>query len=50
MRERDLPNLWIPGLSRFVEVAEIPMLQTGKLDLTGIRAVANERFVQSQSE
>ena len=50
MRERDLPNLWIPGLSRFIEVAEIPMLQTGKLDLTGIRAVANERFAPSQSE
>jgi acyl-[acyl-carrier-protein]-phospholipid O-acyltransferase/long-chain-fatty-acid--[acyl-carrier-protein] ligase len=35
-----LPNLWIPGSSSFLEVTQIPLLGTGKLDLRGIRETA----------
>lgn len=39
-----LPNLWIPATDSYVEVEQIPVLGTGKLDLKGIRDVALERF------
>ncbi len=42
--ERDLPNLWIPGRDAFMQVDEIPILGTGKLDLKGIKLVAMEKF------
>ena len=35
-----LPTLWIPSHDGFIEVAEIPILGTGKLDLKGIKQVA----------
>jgi acyl-[acyl-carrier-protein]-phospholipid O-acyltransferase/long-chain-fatty-acid--[acyl-carrier-protein] ligase len=37
------PNLWIPSPDAFVEVAEIPVLGTGKLDLRGIKRLASEK-------
>ncbi|MEK6260004.1 MAG: acyl-[ACP]--phospholipid O-acyltransferase [Planctomycetota bacterium] len=39
----DLPNLWIPSQDSFLEVSEIPLLGTGKLDLRGIKQLALER-------
>ena len=39
-----LPNLWIPSAKSFLEVEEIPMLGTGKLDLRGIKETALEHF------
>lgn len=35
-----LPNLWLPGTEGFVEVPEIPLLGTGKLDLRGVKELA----------
>ncbi len=35
-----IPKLWIPSPNDFVEVDEIPVLGTGKLDLRGIRELA----------
>ena len=35
-----IPTLWIPSQDGFVEVAEIPVLGTGKLDLKGIKQMA----------
>jgi acyl-[acyl-carrier-protein]-phospholipid O-acyltransferase/long-chain-fatty-acid--[acyl-carrier-protein] ligase len=35
-----LPNLFIPAADGFVEVPELPILGTGKLDLRGIKAMA----------
>ena len=35
-----LPNLWIPGADSFLEVEQIPMLGTGKLDLKGLQQLA----------
>lgn len=38
-----LPNLWIPSNDAFVEVEEIPVLGTGKLDLRAMKQVALDR-------
>ncbi len=35
-----LPNLFIPAQDSFIEVEEIPMLGTGKLDLKGAKQMA----------
>ena len=40
LAETGLPTLWIPSHDGFVEVEEIPILGTGKLDLKGIKQVA----------
>lgn len=37
-----LPNLWIPKKDAWIKVAEIPVLGSGKLDLKGIRQLAEE--------
>jgi acyl-[acyl-carrier-protein]-phospholipid O-acyltransferase/long-chain-fatty-acid--[acyl-carrier-protein] ligase len=42
LKEAGLPNLWIPARQAFYEVAEMPMLGTGKLDLEGLKAMAME--------
>lgn len=38
--KEDLPNLWIPGMDSFIEVEEIPVLGTGKLDLRAMKQMA----------
>ena len=42
-----LPNLWIPSPDSFSEVAEIPVLGTGKLDLRAIKELALAKFVST---
>jgi acyl-[acyl-carrier-protein]-phospholipid O-acyltransferase/long-chain-fatty-acid--[acyl-carrier-protein] ligase len=44
LAEAGLPNLWIPSPENFVAVEEIPVLGTGKLDLKGVKALAQERL------
>ena len=39
-----LPNLWIPSRDSFLEVADIPHLGTGKVDLKGLKSLAIEKF------
>lgn len=39
-----LPNLWIPSTNSFLEVEEIPTLGSGKLDLKGIKKLAETHF------
>jgi acyl-[acyl-carrier-protein]-phospholipid O-acyltransferase/long-chain-fatty-acid--[acyl-carrier-protein] ligase len=39
-----LPNLFIPSAEGFVEVDQIPLLGTGKLDLRGIKALAEQKM------
>ena len=41
-----LPNLWIPAPDSFLQVEQIPVLGTGKLDLKAMRDVALEKFAQ----
>jgi acyl-[acyl-carrier-protein]-phospholipid O-acyltransferase/long-chain-fatty-acid--[acyl-carrier-protein] ligase len=41
-----LPKLWLPSASDFIKVEALPALGTGKLDLRGLRRVAEERLGQ----
>lgn len=40
LRASGLPNLWVPGREAFVEVDQIPILGTGKLDLRKLKETA----------
>ncbi|MBS0202159.1 MAG: MFS transporter [Planctomycetes bacterium] len=43
LAKEGLPNLWIPSTDSFIEVAEIPVLGTGKLDLRAMKQMALDR-------
>ena len=45
LQQRGLPNLWVPAADSFAEIAEMPMLGSGKLDLRRLGDMARERFV-----
>lgn len=47
LHEAGLPALWIPSPDSFVQVEQIPILGTGKLDLKALKAVAMERLAQA---
>ncbi len=38
--EAHIPNLWLPSADSFIEVPEIPILGTGKLDLKAVKELA----------
>lgn len=44
LNERGLPNLYIPSADSFLEIDEIPVLGTGKLDLKGVKEIALEKL------
>ncbi len=44
MSEAGLPNLYLPSEDSFLEVAEIPFLGSGKLDLKRLQECALENF------
>jgi acyl-[acyl-carrier-protein]-phospholipid O-acyltransferase/long-chain-fatty-acid--[acyl-carrier-protein] ligase len=44
MAQAGLPNLWIPSPDSFVQVDEIPVLGTGKLDLQRLKELAAMHF------
>lgn len=44
LQQAGFPNLWIPSADSFVEVDNIPLLGTGKLDLRGVNQKAIEHF------
>lgn len=39
-----LPNIWIPSTDSFMQVDELPLLGSGKLDLKALAAVALQQF------
>ena len=41
LRERDLPNLWIPKPENFIKVDALPLLGSGKLDLAALDRMAD---------
>jgi acyl-[acyl-carrier-protein]-phospholipid O-acyltransferase/long-chain-fatty-acid--[acyl-carrier-protein] ligase len=43
LNDKGLPNLWLPGERDFYEVAELPLLGSGKLDLKRIKEMALAR-------
>jgi len=46
LHEQGLPALWIPGADSFAEIAELPVLGSGKLDLKRLGDLARERFAE----
>lgn len=42
LRERKIPNLWIPKAENFIKIGELPMLGSGKLDLAGLAEMAKK--------
>lgn len=44
LREAGLPPLFIPSPDSFVEIDELPVLGTGKLNLKRVREIAREHF------
>ena len=42
LRERKIPNLWIPKAENFIKIGELPMLGSGKLDLARLSEMAKE--------
>jgi len=44
LRDKGLPNLWIPGADAFAPIEELPVLGSGKLDLKRLGEMARERF------
>lgn len=44
LQAADMPNLWIPTADSFLQVDEIPILGSGKLDLKGIATLAKLHF------
>jgi len=45
LQRAGLPNLYLPGADSFIEVEALPMIGTGKLDLRGIKRLAETTFV-----
>jgi len=43
LSEADIPNLWLPSADSFIEVPEIPVLGTGKLDLRALKQLALDK-------
>ena len=44
LKEAGLPNIFIPSEDSFLRVPEIPVLGSGKLDLKGLKVMAEEHF------
>lgn len=44
LQQAGLPNLWIPSQDSFLEMAEVPLLGTGKLDLKAVKDTAVQHF------
>lgn len=44
LKDKGLPNLWLPSADSFAQVDEIPILGTGKLDLKGLKETALAKF------
>ncbi len=42
LRERALPNLWIPKREDFVHIDRLPLLGSGKLDVQSLKRMADE--------
>jgi len=42
--QRGLPKLWVPSAGSFAEIAEMPLLGSGKLDLRRLAETARARF------
>jgi acyl-[acyl-carrier-protein]-phospholipid O-acyltransferase/long-chain-fatty-acid--[acyl-carrier-protein] ligase len=48
LKQQGLPNLYIPSPDSFLEVPELPVLGTGKLDLKAVRQLVFDQFVREE--
>jgi len=46
LQKQGLPNLFIPKAADFIQVAALPVLGTGKIDLRGVKKLAQDSLVQ----
>ena len=44
LNDRGLPNLWVPAERDFIEIQEMPVLGSGKVDLKKIKEMAQDRI------
>ncbi len=42
MRERNLPNIWIPKADCFIKIDALPLLGSGKLDLAAMQEIVDQ--------
>ncbi|MBK9973746.1 MAG: MFS transporter [Planctomycetes bacterium] len=49
LQRQGLPNLFIPKANDFIEVPALPVLGTGKIDLRGVKKLAQESLVAAGS-
>ena len=49
LAESGLPNLWIPDAKSFIEVDQIPVLGTGKLDLKALKQLAEAKLATKRN-
>jgi len=47
LNSRGLPNLWVPAERDFIEVPELPILGSGKMDLKRVKEIALEKIAAS---
>ncbi|HLK64385.1 MAG TPA: acyl-[ACP]--phospholipid O-acyltransferase [Bryobacteraceae bacterium] len=47
LSDTDLPKLWIPKRENLYQVEALPLLGTGKLDLRGVKALAQQQLAQA---
>ena len=47
--QRGLPKLWVPSVDSFAEIAELPVLGSGKLDLRHLSDLARQRFAAGKA-
>ncbi len=50
LRERSISNLWIPKAVNFAPVDHLPLLGSGKLDLSALKKIADRIALQRQGE
>lgn len=46
LQQAGLPNIWIPAKDSFLEMDEVPLLGTGKLDLKAVKDTALNHFTK----
>ncbi len=47
LSETDLPRLWLPKRENLYQVESLPLLGTGKLDLRGLKTLAQQQLAQA---
>jgi acyl-[acyl-carrier-protein]-phospholipid O-acyltransferase/long-chain-fatty-acid--[acyl-carrier-protein] ligase len=48
LSETDLPRLWLPKRENLYHVESLPLLGTGKLDLRGLKTLAQQQLAQAR--